>query len=177
MYLAKSLYTALAMETIVSVVEKKDIGSIESRPIPEALSEKLACFVSIHLTDGSLRGCIGTIEPREENLYHEIITNAISAATKDTRFLPLKKSELDSIEISVDVLSKPVIVDKLDSLDPQKFGVIVSDGAFARGVLLPALEGVETVEKQINIAKRKAGLSDWKTKDLKIYAFTSVRYY
>ena len=174
---AKSLHVLLALETIQTVVKKQDLKRIKLKEIPVELTEKLACFVSIHLLDGSLRGCIGTIDPRENNLFFEIISNSVSAATRDTRFLPIKKAELDELEISVDVLSKPFLVEDIKTLDPEKFGVIVSDGQFSRGVLLPALEGIETVEKQIEIARKKAGLTHVDSSDLSIYAFTSTRYY
>jgi uncharacterized protein len=177
MYKAKSPYAGLALDAIVAVASNKDVELIKSRKVSDEFKEQLACFVSIHLIDGSLRGCIGTIEPREKNLHFEIISNAVSAATRDTRFSPIRSSELKNLEVSVDILSKPYLIEDINQLDPKKFGVIVSDGSFSRGVLLPDIEGIETVEKQLNIAKRKAGLSDYKVNELKIYAFTSTRYH
>jgi AmmeMemoRadiSam system protein A len=176
-YKPKSPHVILALETIQTIVNKHDLERIKLKSVPEELTDKLACFVSIHLFDGSLRGCIGTIDPRESNLFFEIISNSVFAATRDTRFLPIKKSELEELEVSVDVLSKPFLVEDIKTLDPEKFGVIVSDGQFSRGVLLPALEGVETVEKQIGIARKKAGLAHMDISDLLIYAFTSTRFY
>jgi AmmeMemoRadiSam system protein A len=177
MYRTKSPHTGLALSVIVACAKKLSIESIKSDNVPKELQDKLSCFVSIHLTDGSLRGCIGTIEPRELNLYHEIIANAISASTRDGRFLPVKVNELENITISVDVLGKPYLIKDLNQLDSQNLGVIVSDGTYSRGVLLPNIEGVDTTEKQLNIAKRKAGLQNFDNKDLKIYAFTSTRYH
>jgi uncharacterized protein len=177
MYQTKSPHTKLALSVIVACAKKQSTGSLKSGLIAKELKEKLACFVSIHLTDGSLRGCIGTIEPREINLHSEIIANAISASTRDGRFLPIKASELENITVSVDVLGKPYLIKDLNELDPNKLGVIVSDSAFSRGVLLPNIESVDTVEKQLNIAKRKAGLQNFDNETLKIYAFTSTRYH
>jgi len=174
---AKTSHAKLAMETIIAVVKKQGNAIIKTREIPIELEVQLACFVSIHLLDGSLRGCIGTIEPREKKLFFEIISNATSAATLDSRFSPISVDELDNLDVSVDVLSKPYLIEDISQLDPKKYGVIVSDGKFSRGVLLPDIEGVETVEKQLSIAKRKAGLSDYKLNELKIYAFTSTRYH
>jgi uncharacterized protein len=176
-YISKSPYVELAIDTIVAVARKIDTATIKLRKIPEELKDQLACFVSIHLLDGSLRGCIGTIEPREKCLFFEIISNAVSAATRDTRFSPITASELENLEVSVDVLSKPYLIEDISLLDPKKLGVIVSDGGYSRGVLLPDIEGIDTVEKQINIAKRKAGLSSYSAKDLKVYAFTSTRFH
>jgi AMMECR1 domain-containing protein len=45
----------------------------------------------------------------------------------------------------------------LDELDVKRYGVIVSSGG-RRGVLLPDIEGVETVIDQVSIACRKAGI-------------------
>jgi uncharacterized protein len=177
MYQAKSPHTKLALSVIVATANKQGIENIISQIVPDELKEQLACFVSIHLLDGSLRGCIGTIEPREKNLYHEIIHNAISASTQDGRFLPVEANELENITVSVDVLGKSYLIKDLDELDPAKLGVIVSDGAFNRGVLLPNIESVDTIEKQLNIAKRKAGLQHYDNELLKIYAFMSTRFH
>lgn len=117
-----------------------------------------ACFVSIKTSGGDLRGCIGTILPTQPNLAREIMTNAVSAATRDPRFPPMRAEELAAVVFSVDVLSQPEPVSSLDQLDPAHWGVILTRGR-QRGLLLPDLEGVDTVEQQISIAARKAGLS------------------
>ena len=116
-----------------------------------------ACFVSIKTLHGDLRGCIGTILPTQPSLDLEIISNAVAASTRDPRFPPMEASELDDVTLSVDVLSLPEPVSDRGVLDPAVWGVIVSRGAL-RGVLLPDLEGVDTVEQQIGIAARKAGI-------------------
>ena len=177
MYQAQSPHTRLALSVIVAFATKQNPEPVRLNTVPEELKEKMACFVSIHLLDGSLRGCIGTIEPKDENLYQEIISNAISAASRDSRFVPVREDELEQITVSVDVLGKPYQVSNLNELDPLRLGVIVSDGGFARGVLLPNIESVDTVDKQLNIAKRKAGLQNFDTESLKIYAFTSTRFH
>jgi AmmeMemoRadiSam system protein A len=177
MYLTKSEHTALALSVIVAIANKQDINPIKSRKIPPELIEKSACFVSLHMIDGSLRGCIGTIEPRENNLFYEIISNAISASTHDSRFPQVKVSELEKITVSVDVLGTPYPLQDITELDPARLGVIVTDGSFMRGVLLPNIESIDTVEKQISIAKRKAGLQNYDNSTLKFFAFTSTRFH
>lgn len=82
--------------------------------------------------------------------------NAVSACSRDPRFYPVRPDELDKLEISVDVLKKPEPC-TLEDLDPQRYGVIVSKNG-KRGLLLPHLDGVDTVEQQVSIAKQKAGL-------------------
>lgn len=127
---------------------------------PEELSEALlnrrnGVFVTLH-KKGELRGCIGTYQPRKDNLAQEIVSNAKRAASEDPRFSPVEESELSDLTVSVDVLSRPEPCEE-DDLDPDKYGVIVSKGP-QQGLLLPDLDGVETVDKQLRIAKRKAGI-------------------
>jgi MEMO1 family protein len=130
-----------------------------------------ACFCSIK-KHGGLRGCIGTLEPAEPSLGEEIARNAWSAAFRDPRFPPVREDELDALTFSVDVLS-PSERCGLDDLDPALYGVIVSLG-WRRGVLLPDLEGVDTVERQVAIALQKAGIGADEPYDLQ--RFTVARY-
>ncbi len=144
---------------------------------PETLSEemkrKAGVFVSLH-KDGELRGCIGTIEPRQPNVAQEVIANATSAATRDPRFPPVGPQELDDLEVSVDVLGEPEPIKSMEELAPQEYGVIVESGP-RRGLLLPDLEGVDTAEKQVNIALRKAWIDPDEPYDM--YRFRVVRYH
>ena len=114
------------------------------------------CFVSIHAR-GALRGCIGTIAPTAATLTEEIIRNAVSACSEDPRFDPVGPDELVALEFSVDVLEPSEPVSSRAELDPKKYGVIVTSG-FRRGLLLPDLDGVDTVDAQLAIACRKAGI-------------------
>jgi len=120
------------------------------------LKTRAGAFVSIH-EHGALRGCIGTIAPTQPSLADEIVENAISASTRDPRFDPIGADELADLEISVDVLGDPEPISGLDELDVKRYGVIVTCGG-RRGLLLPDLDGVDTPEKQVDIARRKAGI-------------------
>ena len=129
--------------------------------LPEGLPEELTCraagaFVSLH-KEGRLRGCIGTIAPTQSNVAWEIVRNAVSAGTRDPRFPPVAEDELDQLEYSVDVLGEPEPVSSPNELDPRQYGVIVSCGA-RRGLLLPDLDGVDTVAEQLDIARQKGGI-------------------
>ena len=125
--------------------------------LPDELTDHAAgAFVSLH-KEGRLRGCIGTIAPTEENLAWEIVQNAVSAGTRDPRFPPVHATELDELAYSVDVLGKPEPIDSPAQLDPKTYGVIVSCGR-KRGLLLPDLDGVDTVEEQLDIARRKGSI-------------------
>ncbi len=136
-------------------------AALEYRTLPEPPAEefyqgKAACFVSIK-KGGDLRGCIGTLEPAEQDLGHEIVRNAQSAAFGDPRFPAVIIEELDHLHFSVDVLSAAEPVGSHEELDCKRYGVIVGCD-YRRGVLLPDLEGVESVEHQLAIACQKAGI-------------------
>lgn len=125
--------------------------------LPAALTGRRAgAFVSIH-KQGRLRGCIGTIAPTRDSLAEEIVYNAVSAAARDPRFDPIRPDELRWLKINVDVLGEPEDIESESQLDVKRYGVIVSKGR-RRGLLLPDLEGVDTVRRQVEIARQKAGI-------------------
>ncbi len=140
---------------------------------PELLNSRAGAFVSVHKF-GALRGCIGTIAPTKENLAREIIHNAVSAVSEDPRFEPVQENELKYLDINVDVLGEAEKIKSQAELDVKKYGVIVQSG-YKRGLLLPDLEGVDTVEEQISIARRKGGIGPDEKVDL--YRFQVIRHY
>lgn len=146
-------------------------GLAEALP-EEAAKDRAGAFVSVH-KNGMLRGCIGTIGPVQDSIAEEIISNAISAVSRDPRFERVREDELELLEINVDILGKPENIDGPDQLDVKRYGVIVSCGA-RKGLLLPDLEGVDTVEEQIDIARRKGGISP--DDDYRLQRFEVVRY-
>lgn len=137
------------------------------------LAEKAGVFVSIK-KHGQLRGCIGTISPVRPNIAQEIVANAISAGTGDPRFHQIEADELEDLAYSVDVLKEPEPVKGLDQLDVKRYGVIVRSGRKS-GLLLPNLEGIDTVEEQVSIARQKAGIGADETVELE--RFEVIRYY
>ena len=170
---SRALLPALARQVIETFVTTGEVI-----PVPEGLSElpqqRAACFVSIKTLDGDLRGCIGTIEPEKNTLAEELIANAISAASRDPRFPPVRADDLPNLKYSVDVLSEPELV-RLEDLDPNTYGVIVEDqDGGRRGLLLPNLKGIDTAAKQVEIASRKAGIAP-ETK-VKLWRFRADRY-
>ncbi len=155
---ASDEYVRLARKAIESYVTDKTIIKVPDH-LPKEMTDTCAgAFVSIH-EHGRLRGCIGTISATKDSLAEEIIANAISASTTDPRFDPITKDELPWLDINVDVLGDAEDIDSPDELDVKRYGVIVSN-RFKRGLLLPDLDGVDTVEQQIRIAKQKAGIND-----------------
>jgi len=141
---------------------------------PEMTGRRAGVFVSIH-KDGALRGCIGTIAPTQPCIAEEITQNAVSASARDPRFPPVSPEELPRLSYSVDVLEAPERAESEASLDPQRYGVIVTLGT-RRGLLLPALEGVETAAEQIAIAMRKAGIPPSERGNITLERFTVTRY-
>ena len=154
-------YVALARLTVERHLagERPPVDGAEVDPKKSLWNMRRGCFVSIKTADGDLRGCIGTIVPFRPSLDREIIENAISASTGDPRFSAMTAAELPSVVFSVDVLAPPELIMDRNMLDPKRWGVIVSKG-MSRGVLLPDLEGVDTVDSQLEIACRKAGIFD-----------------
>ena len=150
-------YVRLARETIEKYIVSRKLNTVPEWALPEMKERKAGVFVSIH-EDGRLRGCIGTILPVYGSVAEEIIHNAISASTRDPRFDPIRPEELDRLEINVDVLSEPERIDSRDQLDVKRYGVIVSSGG-KRGLLLPDLDGVDTVDEQVAIAMKKGGIT------------------
>ena len=162
--------TALAKETVETYIRKGETP--QPKNLTPEMQQKAGVFVSIHKHD-ELRGCIGTFEPTEENVAQETVRNAISAATTDPRFPAITPEELNDLNYSVDVLTSPEPVDGKDRLDPKKYGVIVEAG-WRRGLLLPDLEGVDSVDYQIDICRQKAGIAP--DEPVKLYRFEVKRY-
>ena len=155
---AEDPYRALARRSLEHrVVNGTDLPFPDGLPA-ELLHNKAGVFVSLYKND-RLRGCIGTISPVTSDIAHEIAQNAVSAGLHDNRFDPVSVLELPYLTYKVDILSPPAPISSPNELDVKRYGVIVSSGR-KRGLLLPNLDGVETVDQQISIAKQKAGISE-----------------
>lgn len=165
-------YVRLARQTLESYVINHKLIERPDDLIKELVEKKAGVFVSLKL-DGSLRGCIGTISPTADNIADEIIQNAISAGLEDPRFAPVTEDELLRLVYSVDVLGHAEKINSIDQLNPKEYGVIVSKGR-RRGLLLPNLKGVNTVEEQISIALKKAGIDP--NEDYELERFQVVRH-
>lgn len=155
----------------------------------ELLKQKSGTFVTI-MKNGKLRGCIGTYLATKENIVKEVISNTIAAATEDYRFGPIKKEELPHLSYVVYILNEPELVKDISELNPQKYGIIIKTTPithpntsvvfnghlpYKSGLLLPDLEGVDTVEKQISLACQKGGINALEEKVL-IYKFTVKKF-
>ena len=161
----------LAKDALETYIRDKKV--LQPKDLTPEMKEKAGVFVCIK-KGGELRGCIGTFEPCQSNVADEIIANAISTATHDPRFEPVAAGELKDLEYTVDVLTRPEPIAGPEELDPRKYGVIVEAG-FRRGLLLPDLEGVDTVDYQIEISRQKAGIAP--DEPVKLYRFEVKRYH
>lgn len=139
---------------------------------PPLLNEPGAAFVTLRLGQ-ALRGCIGTLGPTKRTLAHEIITNAVAAASSDPRFPPVGVKELSALLYEVDILGALEPIPNEDHLDPEQFGVVVQAGQ-RRGVLLPAIEGVTSPRQQVTIARTKAAIRP--DQAVNLYRFTVTRF-
>jgi MEMO1 family protein len=161
---------ALAKETVEMYVRDREI------PLPRNLTpemkERAGTFVGIYRR-GQIRGCIGTFQPTKRNVAEEIIYNAVSAATRDYRFTPVTPDELPELTYKVDILTKPEPVTSKEELDPKKYGVLVEYQG-RHGILLPDLEGVNSVDQQIEIASAKGGIGP--DDPVKLYRFEVRRF-
>jgi len=162
----------LARKTIENYVREERTIEPPEELAPE-MQGRAGTFVSLHDSRGNLRGCIGTIEPQRPTVAQEVIQNAVSAATRDPRFPPVQPEELEDLDVKVDVLTEPEPIDSMEQLDPKRYGVIVESG-WRRGLLLPDLEGVDTVKYQVEIAMRKAGIRPGEP--MQLYRFEVKRY-
>lgn len=166
-------YVQLARRTIEEYVRTgRRIAVPEGLP-KEMYENRAGVFVSIK-KEGRLRGCIGTIQAVRGSIAEEIIENAVSASSKDPRFSPIEPKELDTLSISVDVLGDTEEIVSSDQLDVRRYGVVVTKG-YRRGLLLPNLDGVDTVEEQIAIAKQKAGIKE--QEEVRLERFEVIRHF
>lgn len=165
---------ALARCAVEAFILRSRIFEAGAARVSTLLSSPAACFVCLKTVAGQLRGCIGTVEPVRPALAEEIIYNAIGAATRDPRFPPVLGDELPLLRYTVDVLERPEPA-ALEDLAPAEFGIIVEDNTGRRrGLLLPALEGIERACDQVQIATRKAGISSGEPH--KLYRFRVFRF-
>lgn len=163
----------LARYTVETRINTGQTPAAPSAGLDEFRHKQAGVFVTLKTEGKELRGCIGTISPVCDNVLEETIQNAVSAATRDPRFQPVQPDELPQLSYEVSLLHPPEPVSSLEALDPIKYGVIVSARG-RRGLLLPDLEGINTVEEQVRHAMYKAGLHPSET--ISLYRFQVDKY-
>ena len=159
-----------------SIAARLEGTGFHPNPFPAPFDESRGVFVTLWTAEEQLRGCIGHIAPIRESLAEEIAECAVLAAFRDPRFKAVTREELDSLVVEVSVLTPTERVTDLQSLDPKRYGVVVSCGG-RRGVLLPDIRGVETIEQQLSIALRKGMIrteDPWVVDRFEVLKFTEA---
>jgi len=183
-------YIELTKQAVESYIKKGKIISPSLDLPSEILNKKAGTFVTVE-KNNELRGCIGTYLPTKENIAQEIIHNAIAAAAEDYRFNPIQKQELPELSYTVYILSKPELIKNTKELDPKKYGIIIKTAPISysgktdvmfnghtvpkSGLLLPNLEGINTMEKQLSAVCQKAGINP-AAEQVVIYKFTVKKF-
>lgn len=164
----------LARKTIQSYVKSAIIPDI--KPQDQRLLANGATFVTINRV-GQLRGCIGNILPVMP-LYRSVITNAVSASSRDPRFPPMTDMELADMEVEVTVLSPLEPLRDAKDIVIGKHGLYITNGQ-SSGILLPqvAVEQNWNAHAFLENVSLKAGLHKdaWKTSKLFIYTADIIR--
>ncbi|MDP3093332.1 MAG: AMMECR1 domain-containing protein [bacterium] len=182
----------LARIAVETYIREGKVADIPKNLPEEFLMEKAGVFVSIFRSprgtdaeqkrgtdaEKELRGCVGTYLPVRENIAQETIHNAVASASQDPRFSPVSKEDLGQLSYSVYILGEPKQMERLEELDPKKYGIIVKARDFPSktGLLLPGLKGIDSVDAQIYIASQKAGI-DLKKEEILIYRFEVEKYH
>jgi len=143
----------------------------------DSLKKKMGTFVTL-TKNGNLRGCIGHIFPINP-IYIDIVRNSVSAAFEDTRFKPLRKEELDSIQIEISILSVPKKLDYnspedlLKRLNQNVDGVYLNFGRRSSTFLPQVWEKIPNKEDFLDQLCLKAWLppGSWKNKNCEIYTY------
>ena len=162
----------LARKAIAHYLET---GTVWSPPPSQFLSRRAGVFVTAFTAQDQLRGCIGTIEPVCDDVALEVARNAVAAIAEDPRFAPVTPAELPSLHFEVSVLAPPEPIAGESDLDPKRYGVVVkAKGDRRRGLLLPDIDGIDTVSDQIAIARRKAGIG--KDEAIVLFRFVVEKY-
>jgi len=176
MFTPKTNYAKIAYDAILFFVSTGQIRKASEDKISADLKLKMACIVTIFDSNDKLIGYYGDINANCENLYDEIVENAIGAASKNKDCEPIKSEQLNQIKVYVDVLSSPHPVENFDELKPHKHGLIVKDKSGKQGFIMPNLKGIKTVDKQIEKIKRDYKITELDNSKLEIMYFKSARY-
>jgi len=175
----------LARRTVEQYLKTGQIIKVPNDLTPK-LKERCGVFVTINSVKGrgenELRGCIGFPYPTNM-LAQAVIESAISSATQDPRFHPLKIGELDQVVFEVSVLTPP---EPIEVENPQEYcskikvgrdGLIV-ERSYCKGLLLPQVPVEWKWDEEAFLCQCciKAGLppDSWLLKGTKIYKFQAI---
>ncbi|HBA72642.1 MAG: AMMECR1 domain-containing protein [Geobacteraceae bacterium GWC2_55_20] len=162
----------IARDAVVEYVTCGNVPVIETASA--GLNLQSGCFVTIK-QKGQLRGCIGNFIS-DQPLYKLVQEMAVSAATRDPRFYPMKSHDLNDFEIDISVLSPLERISSVDQIHVGTHGIYIVKGSY-RGVLLPqvATEYGWNRDQFLRHTCIKAGLPEdaW-SGDCDIYIFSAL---
>ena len=142
------------------------------------MRENCASFVSLHLNNGQLRGCIGTLEAYQPMIL-DVQEHAVAAALEDYRFKPVNEQEVQNLKIEISLLSQPILLeynnpeDLVTFLKPEH-GVILMDGR-RRATFLPQVwQQIPVVEDFLAHLCLKMGRPEnyWRYNHLDVFTYT-----
>jgi uncharacterized protein len=161
----------IARDTIVSFVTTGKVPAVVTAS--KGLQAANGCFVTIK-QHGQLRGCIGNFVS-DQPLYRLVQEMAVSAATRDPRFYPMKQQDLTEFDLEISVLSPLTLAESMDEIQVGTHGIYLVRGSY-RGVLLPQVATEYGWDRDTFLKHTclKAGLPEnaWK-KDCQIYLFSA----
>ena len=166
----KSVLKKIAYDSIKDSLDGKGIAEANYTP-NSSLNQKCGAFVSLH-KQGRLRGCIGHFG--EDTPLHEIVAEmARAAAFEDPRFQPLRREELDDIDIEISVLTPMRRIQSLDEFELHKHGIYIRKG-YRSGTFLPQVaDEVNWTKEEFvgHCSQDKAGLgwNGWRDAELYVY--------
>ena len=168
----KQMLKEIALTSIKDSLDGKRIAELTS--LTATLKQKCGAFVSLH-KQGRLRGCIGHFG--EDVPLHEIVAEmARAAAFEDPRFSPVRKEELEDIDIEISVLTPMRRIESLDEFELHRHGIYIRKG-YRSGTFLPQVaDEVNWTKEEFvsHCAQDKAGIGWDGWKDAELYTYEAI---
>ena len=170
----KRLLKEIALKSIKDSLDGKPIAQPSLNSQFETLNSKCGAFVSLH-KHGRLRGCIGHFG--EDVPLHEIVAEmARAAAFEDPRFSPVRREELEDIDIEISVLTPMRRIQSLDEFELHRHGIYIRKG-YRSGTFLPQVaDEVNWTKEEFvgHCSQDKAGLGWDGWKDAELYVYEAI---
>ena len=168
----KRMLKEIALTSIKDSLDGKRIADPMS--LTATLKQKCGAFVSLH-KQGRLRGCIGHFG--EDVPLHEIVAEmARAAAFEDPRFSPVRKEELENVDIEISVLTPMRRIQSLDEFELHRHGIYIRKG-YRSGTFLPQVaDEVNWTKEEFvsHCAQDKAGIGWDGWKDAELYVYEAI---
>jgi AmmeMemoRadiSam system protein A len=165
---------SIARRSIEAILDGRR-PDVDAAALDPELTRPSGAFVSLHTTDGDLRGCIGSIQAVAP-LFQAIASNAVNAAFRDPRFVPVKREDLSNLHIEISVMSPIERVQDVAEIEVGRHGLIVSRGSRA-GLLLPQVATEYGWDRETFLRQTcaKAGLPPdfWRSPECRIECFSA----